>query len=269
LEEDALMFFILSKTAAFLILPSNLLFVLGLAGLALTTTRWRRVGARLAVASFILLATIGFLPLGELLTHVLESRFPPWDPTRGTPDGVVILGAEISAELSRDRTEPELEGSAARIIAMAKLARTYPNARIVYSGGDPSLFGNQLPETDFVYPLLDILGIAHKRVLLERRSRNTAENAAFTKDMVKPKPGERWLLVTSAQHMPRAIGCFRRVGFPVEAYPVGWRTGAEASVMPERRLSDGLTRFDFAAREWTGLFVYWLTGKTTEFLPAP
>ena len=73
-------------------------------------------------------------------------------------------------------------------------------------------------------PLWESFGIARDRVTLETRSRNTAENAAFTKALVKPKPGERWLLVTSALHMPRAIGCFRRVGFPVEAYPVDWTT---------------------------------------------
>jgi uncharacterized SAM-binding protein YcdF (DUF218 family) len=263
------MFFIFSKTVAFLILPSNLFVVLGLAGLALMATRWRRAGTRMVAASLVLLATIGFFPLGELFSHALESRFPPWDPTRGMPDGIVVLGAEISPRYSRDYSEPAVGGGGARIFAMAKLARSYPNARIVYSGGDPSLLGNQPPEANFVYPLLDSFGIARERVVLEARARNTAENAAFTKDLVKPKPGERWLLVTSAQHMPRAIGCFRRVGFPVEAYPVGWRTDMESSMTPAVALSSGLTRFDSAAHEWIGLFAYWLTGKTSEFLPAP
>ncbi len=136
------MFFILSKTVAFLILPSNLFVVLGLVGLCLMATRWRRAGTRLAVASLILLAMIGFFPLGELLTHALESRFPPWDPTRGTPDGIVVLGSEISPRFSRNYGEPAVSGEGARIVAMAKLARTYPNARIVYSGGDASLLGS-------------------------------------------------------------------------------------------------------------------------------
>jgi uncharacterized SAM-binding protein YcdF (DUF218 family) len=263
------MFFILSKTVAFLILPSNLLIALGLAGLVLMATRWRRMGTRMAMASLLLLAAIGFSPLGGLLTHALENRFPPWDPARGTPDGIVVLGGEISPRLSRERGEPVAAGAAGRIIAIAKLAKVYPNARIVYSGGDASLLGNQAPEANFIYPLFDSFWIARERVLLEARSRNTAENAAFTKDLVKPKPGERWLLVTSAQHMPRAIGCFRRVGFPIEAYPVGWLTGANADVTPSTIFSSGLTRFDNAVREWIGLFAYWLTGKTAEFLPAP
>jgi len=263
------MFFVLSKSVAFLLLPSNLLFALGLAGVVLMATGWRRAGARMAAASLILLAAAGFLPIGSQLTHALESRFPPWDAGRGAPDGIVVLGGAISPRLSHAFGEPVIGGDGGRIIAMAKLARAYPNARIVYSGGDASLFSNQPPEADFVYPLLDSLGVSRDRVLLEPRSRNTYENAAFTKDLVQPKPTERWLLVTSAQHMPRAIGCFRRVGFPVEAYPVDWRTAKKVDVTVAKEFAGGLVRLDSAAYEWIGLFAYWLTGKTAEFLPSP
>ena len=129
--------------------------------------------------------------------------------------------------------------------------------------------GNRLPEADFVGPLLEGLGILGDRVVLEPNSRNTAENAAFTKELVKPKPGELWLLVTSAQHMPRAVGCFRRVGFPVEAYPVGWRTGRDGYLGSPSTFGDSLARFDSATHEWVGLFAYWITGRTSEFLPSP
>ena len=101
--------------------------------------------------------------------------------------------ATVRPRLSRDFDEPVVGGDGGRILAMAKLARAYPDARIVYSGGDASLLGNQPPETDFVHRLLDSLGVPRERVMLESRSRNTAENAAFTKELVKPKPGERWL----------------------------------------------------------------------------
>src|SRR5215831_9247572 len=208
------MFFVLSKTVTLLLMPSNLLIVLGLIGLVLMATRWRRAGAVMASASIVLLAVAGFSPLGTVLGQALENRFPPWDQSRGAPDGIVVLGGEISPRLSRERGEPVFPGEGARIVAMAKLAKSYPNARIVYSGGDASLLGNESSETDFLYALLDGFGVARSRVALESRSRNTAENAAFTKELVQPKPGERWLLVTSAQHMPRAIGCFRRIGFP-------------------------------------------------------
>jgi uncharacterized SAM-binding protein YcdF (DUF218 family) len=263
------MFFILSKTVAFLALPSNLLFLLCVVGAALMATRFKRAGKRLAIASLVLLAVAGFSPIGGVLTHMLERRFPPWDPARGAPDGIVILGGAIAPRLSLDYGDTMVTSDAGRLIAIAKLARAYPNARIVYSGGDASLFANGLPEANFLYPLLDSFGVARTRVVLEPRSRNTAENAGFTKELVQPKPGERWLLVTSAQHMPRAIGCFRRIGFAVEAYPVAWHTRTRLDLMAGTYFGSGLTKLDYATHEWIGLIAYWLTGRTSELLPGP
>jgi len=263
------MFFILSKTAAFFLLPSNFLIAIGFAGLVLMFTRFKRAGQRLALACFVLLAVLGFSPLGVVLSHDLESRFPPWDASRGAPDGIVVLGGGISSALSRDYGDTMINSDGGRVIALIKLARAYPNARIVYSSGDASLRGDGPAEADYLYPLLDIVGIARERVTLEPRSRNTFENAAFTKDLVKPKPGERWLLVTSAQHMPRAIGCFRQAGFAVEAYPVAWHTRKHVRFFLSDKLGSGLARLDDATHEWIGLVAYWLSGKTSEFLPGP
>ncbi len=268
MEEEALMFFVLSKTVAFLLLPSNLLIIAGLIGLALMATRYRRAGTRIAMVSLVLLLAIGVLPVGALLANKLENRFPPWDATRGAPDGIVVLGGAIDPDTSGDRGEPALNGAAERIIAIAKLARQFPSARIVFSGGNASLFPGGRPEAEFVYPLLDSLGVPRQRVVLENGSRNTAENAIDSKAIANPKPGERWLLVTSAMHMPRAIGCFRRVGFAVEAYPVDWRTLRQPGVMLSSPVG-GLARADEAMHEWMGLLAYWITGRTSEFLPRP
>jgi uncharacterized SAM-binding protein YcdF (DUF218 family) len=263
------MFFILSKTAAHLLLPSNFLFALGLAGLVLLATRWRRAGVRLLIACFILLVLAGILPVGKVLNHTLEQRFPPWNPARGAPDGIIVLGGAINPVLSRIYGEPQISESAERLTAVPKLARAYPNARIVYSGGDASLLANKGREAEYLYPLLDSFGVPRERVLLETRARNTYENAAFTKELVKPKPGERWLLVTSAEHMPRAVGCFRRIDFPVDAYPVDWHSGRRIGLWPNSYIAGGLGSLDDAVHEWTGLLAYWLTGRISEFFPGP
>ena len=209
------------------------------------------------------------MPFGAVLKHALESRFPPWDPARGAPDGIVVLGGAISPALSRIYGDTQLNGSAERVTIIPKLARAYPNARIVFSGGDASLFSDQGREADYLYPLLDSFGVPRERVILESRARNTYENAVFTKELVKPKPGERWLLVTSAAHMPRAIGCFRRAGFAVEAYPVDWSTGRSISLMPTNSFAGGLRALDSAVHEWVGLTAYWLRGRTERIFPQP
>jgi len=261
------MFFVLSKTAGFFALPSNILIVVGLLGLLLLLMRRKRAGIVLAALSLILLAILGFSPLATLIERPLENRFPAWNASRGTPTGIVVLGGAIYPELSQDHGAPAINDAAGRLIAMAGLARQFPTARIIYSGGNASLIPGGPAEADFLGPLLDDFGIPRARVILESRSRNTAENAAFSKKMAQPKPGERWLLVTSAVHMPRAIGCFRRAGFPVEAYPVGWRTPRSGLALP-RTFTAGLRDTDEAAHEWLGLVAYWLTGRTGELFPA-
>jgi len=104
----------------------------------------------------------------------------------------------------------------------------------------------------------------------EEQSRNTIENAVLSRLIANPQPGERWILVTSAYHMPRAMAAFRAAGFPIEAYPVDWRTrGPVDALTPFKSVADGLGRTDTAVREWVGLVAYRLSGKTAELFPGP
>jgi uncharacterized SAM-binding protein YcdF (DUF218 family) len=264
------MFFVLSKVLGFFAIPSNLVISIGLVGLALLPTRFARAGRRLMGASLVVLAVIGLSPVGNALMIPLEERFPAWDTGRGAPDGIVVLGGMITPYVSAARDEVALNESAERLTVIAELARRYPEARILFSGGSGALLFDEGNEAAFAGRLLESFGIARSRILLEDRSRNTVENAEFSKAIAQPKPGERWLLVTSAFHMPRSIGVFRQAGFPVEAFPVDWRTrGPQDVVRPFATLGDGLRRTDTAMREWVGLAAYWLTGKSTELFPGP
>jgi uncharacterized SAM-binding protein YcdF (DUF218 family) len=263
------MFFILSKTLGFFGVPSNLLMAVGLVGLALLLTRFRRLASWLIVSSLVLLAFVGYSPLGRMLILPLEDRFPPWNPAQGPPDGIVVLGGAIAPGISLARGAVALNDSAERITATAELALRYPNARIIFSGGTAALFKGAL-EAPLAVKEFEALGVAHDRITAEEQSRNTIENAVFSRLIAQPKPGERWLLVTSAFHMPRAIAAFRAAGFPVEAYPVDWRTrGPIDATAPFASVIGGLGMTDIAMHEWVGLLVYRLTGQTEELFPTP
>jgi uncharacterized SAM-binding protein YcdF (DUF218 family) len=265
------LFFVLSKTLGVMALPTNLLIGLGLVGALLSATRFASAGRKIMTASIVLLAVCAFSPLGNLLLYSLESRFPPWDAARGAPDGIVVLGGPIDPDLSIAHHTPVIRSAADRIVAAAALARRYPNARIVFSGGSADLFANDAREADYAGEIFADLGIARERLIMERRSRNTYENAVFSKEIASPKQGERWLLVTSAYHMPRAVGLFRKAGFPVEPYPVDWRVGGDAAdILAFSDIAvDGLGRTDVALREWMGLVAYRLAGRTGELFPGP
>lgn len=264
------MFFILSKTAGFFALPSNVLMSIGLIGLVLLCTRFRRLASWLVVTGLVLIAFAGFSPLGNILMLPLEQRFPPWGSSRGPPDGIVVLGGAISPDVSMARGVVALNGAAERITVTAELARRYPNARIIFSGGTNSLKFDAPIEAPVAFKELEALGIAHDRITTEEQSRSMIERAVFSRLLADPKPGERWLLVTPAFHMSRAIAAFRAAGFPVEAYPVDWRSrGPIDAMQPFASFTAGLAMTDAAVHEWVGLLAYRLTGETSELFPAP
>jgi uncharacterized SAM-binding protein YcdF (DUF218 family) len=264
------LFFVFSKTLGVMLLPTNFLIGAGLLGAILLATRLARFGRKLMIAAVALLAICGFSPLGNWLLYPLEQRFPPWDAAGGAPDGIIVLGGPIDGDLSAAHGTAVVRNAPDRIIAAAALAHRYPNARMVFSGGSPNLISNDAREADYAGAILESLGVARSRLIIERRSRNTLENAEFSKALVAPHDGERWLLVTSAYHMPRSVGLFRKAGFAVEPYPVDWRVGGRDDLFAFTNLGvDGLERTDIAVREWMGLAAYRATGKIDELLPGP
>lgn len=264
------MFFAVSKILGFFALPSNLVVTLGIAGLVLTRSRLAPAGRHLAGVALVLIAILGLTPFGKALIEPLEDRFPPWDASRGIPAGIVVLGGAIDPEFAAARGTADINEAAERLAIVPELARRYPSARIIYSGGDASLLFHDGTEAQYAAALLESFGIAKSRLTLEDRSRNTVENARYSKELATPRPGDKWLLVTSAYHMPRAIGAFRKAGFEVDAYPVDYRTrGAEDLLIPFADVAAGLRRTDTAAREWVGLLAYWLSGRSSALFPAP
>jgi uncharacterized SAM-binding protein YcdF (DUF218 family) len=266
------LFFVLSKTFGVMLLPTNLLIALGVLGILLLRTRFAASGRRLMVVSILLLAICGFSPLGNLLLYPLEQRFAPWE-AKGAPDGgvdgIVILGGSVDPDLSVAHQVPIVRTAADRIIAVAALARRFPNARILFTGGSANLISNDAREADYAVEIFESLGIPKSRLIIERASRNTYENAVYSKALVTPKPGERWLLVTSAFHMPRSVGLFRKVGFAVEPYPVDWRVGGREDLLFTNLAGEGLARTDTAVREWIGLVAYRLRGRINDLFPGP
>ena len=264
------MFFVLSKTIGIALLPGNFLIGIGLLGLILLATRWARLGRTLLIASVVLVAICGLSPLGNLLLYPLEARFPRWDPAHGAPDGIVVLGGAIDADLSASHGTAVYTRAADRVIEAAALARQYPKARIIYSGGSANLIDADAREADYAAAIFERLGVARDRLTMERRSRNTRENAEFSKLLAAPKSGERWLLLTSAFHMPRSVGIFRKAGFAVEPYPVDWRTGGPGDLWTFSPFAlDGLQRTEIAVREYLGLVAYRISGSTSELFPGP
>jgi len=264
------MFFALSKTLGVFLIPSNLIMTLGGIGLGLTFSKHRQASRWLLACCVAALLICGIFPIGPLMLIPLEDRFPPWKPVMGDPAGIVVLGGGVDPELTAARGTPAMNSSGVRIVVAAELAKRYPKARLVYVGGNSKLGSTEFSEADVAERIFKNLGIRQDRLQLERKSRNTDENVRFSTQLIDPKPGERWLLVTSASHVPRAMGLFRKAGLTVDPYPVDWRTSGWSDLYNfQTDWMTGLDLIDKAAHEWLGLVAYRLTGKIDQLFPSP
>ena len=264
------MFFTVSKIVWLFAAPSNLILLALVSGAALAWFNRPRAGRAISGLGILGFIVCGPGPLGPLLTTLLEDRFQRPGADMAAPDGIIVLGGAMDEALFTARGALVLGPSGTRMTEGMALARRFPDAKFVFTGGGP-YFTAGASEAAIARRLFEAQGLPAEKFIYEDRSRNTWENAIFTRDIVKPQPGERWLLVTSATHMPRSMGIFRNVGFNVTAWPAHYLTtgGVGAALRPNFETSGGLQLVDVATKEWVGLVAYRLTGKTNALCPAP
>jgi uncharacterized SAM-binding protein YcdF (DUF218 family) len=262
------MSFVFGKLAWTVLKPSNFLAILFVLGLVLRLFGKRRTGHTLMGGVLAILLLCAVLPVGAWLISPLENRFPqPALPER--VDGIIVLGGAIEPGIATDRGTVALNANAERMVAFVALARRYPEAKLVFTGGSASLTRPDLKEADALGLFLDAIGLPRARVIVERESRNTDDNARLSKALVKPQPNDVWVMITSARHMPRSIGIFRKQGWSVIAYPVDYITKRDVGFSLGFNFAGGLAALDEAGYEWLGLAYYRLSGRTDALFPRP
>lgn len=257
--------FVLSKLLWALTAPATCLFFAVTLGWALQR-RMPRLSNWLLGGSAVFLLLLSATPIGRVALGALEDRFPQ-QKIEGPIDGIIVLGGALSPEASSAVGHPQLNDAAERLTGFIELARAHPEAKLVFSGGSGEVFRQDVREADEVPALLNGLGFDASKVTLERDSRNTWENAVLSKKLMQPRAGEAWVLITSAWHMPRSVGCFRAAGWPVIPYPVDYRT-LPRDQWPLLETLNQLDLFTLAAKEWVGLVGYHLMGRTDDWFPA-
>jgi len=260
------MSFALSKVAWALLAPGNALLAVLVVGCGLLLAGWKRAGRALILAGTAGFVVIAALPVGAWLLLPLERRFPqPELPVHA--DGIIVLGGAVNPRLSAAWGMPQANDHVERMTELPALAARYPDARIIFTGGSGSLRHPDAREAPVAAEFWRRMGLDTRRVLFEDQSRNTWENAVYSKRLASPASGETWILVTSAFHMPRSVGIFRQVGWEVLPYPVAYI--ASPSPDWDVDLAGGLEKVETAVREYIGLIAYHAMGRTSSMVPGP
>lgn len=261
------MFFTLSKILWFVVEPANLLMLMVLAGVALLWYGRAKAAKYTLTTAAALILAVTLLPLGDALLMPLEQRFPIPAELPRKVNGVILLGGAQQPLLTRDYHQPAMNGASETMTTFLALARSHPEARLVFSGGSGDIRNQGVTEADTVKMFLQQQGFDPGRVTYETKSRNTYENVTFTKRLIRPQPGERWLLVASAYGMPRAVGVFRAAGWPVIPYPCNYHVRRKLHLLPSLHFIDSFTALEMAVHEWIGLTAYYVTGKIDSLFP--
>lgn len=257
--------FVVMKIVEMLTTPLNLVLLALLASAVLLGCGRVLWGRRLVQAVVVFLVLVAVLPWSDWLLVPLENRMPQL-ALPAQVDGIVVLGGAIDPVLSAERRQPALNDAAERMTAMVQLGRLYPQARLIYSGGSGSVTRQDVKEAPVARELLESMGFDCSRAVFEDQSRNTRENAVLSYDIAHPQPGQTWLLVTSAAHMPRSLGAFRAAGWRILPYPVDYTTGASSSW--GGGIGRGLSGLSRGLHEWGGLLYYRLRGWTDSLYPS-
>lgn len=260
------LFFVLSKMTWLILRPESLglvLLAIALWGIWRGTQKVAAGAIIVLVLAYVLIAP-GFAP--KWVLDPLETQYK-LRPDLLQVDGIIVLGGGEIANLSGETGIVHLNDAGDRMTTALALANAFPEAKLLFSGGSGRAFGVKFSGGDAAARLFEQLGIARSRINIEGASRNTAENARLLAQEIAPSQEQRWVLVTSAFHMWRAMGSFCAAGWRnITPFPTDYRT-LYASWPPFWRFAYNLQLLNIGMREWVGLIAYYVTGRIERLRP--
>lgn len=260
--------FLASKVFWLLAQPLSLIFLLLILGFVFGGVGLQRLARFFSGLAATLLFLTLFTSFGAVMLQVLENRIVRSASLPADLSCIIILGGAFENEVISGRGGMEFNQAVDRFVEGLRLAQAFPTAKILVSGGDGSFSGKYQGDAETSMAFFSTFGIAPERIIRESQSRTTFENADNTRSLLESSGLSDCALITSAFHMPRSVGLFRKLGIPVMPWPVDYRTSGQLSLGPDfsqPSLNAQLTTT--AMREWTGLIAYYLSGRTHVLFP--
>lgn len=231
---------------------------LGSGFLLIQRKKW---GKRFLFISCFGFAFLSIVPIGVGIFEALEDRFPPLHHIPANTKGIILLGGNFNPQITLWRGETAYNLNAGYFIRFVELAKEYPHLQLVFTG---TPFEVETAKKEF-----KALGLDSSAILFEGESKDTKDNASKTSAYLNPKPGEVWVLLTSAYHMPRSVGLFRKAGVEVIPYPSDYHTPPYYALWIFPGLKLNLDAWQVVSREWLGMLINYLMGRSDELYPSP
>jgi uncharacterized SAM-binding protein YcdF (DUF218 family) len=262
-------FWMLSKILWTLASPQKVVLILLFAGAVFLWTTRQKLGRWLVSMSAMIFLVFTLIPVNIFLLKPLEERFSPPTELPAKISGIIVLSGSERSVITKTRGQPSISESAERLTTFVALARRYPQARLIYAGGEGSLFYRDFNTNETARALFKQLGLNLDRVMFDTGARNTFENAVNSFKLIGKQPKGDWILITSAFHMPRSVGIFRKTGWNVIPYPVDYQTSGDWDHDWKLGRLFNFLEFSRGLHEWLGLIAYRMTGKTSALFPKP
>lgn len=255
------LFFVISKLVWAVIRPETILLLVLGGGLVALHRQRIQLAKWLVGIPFVFLAALFVFPLGEIILRPLELSYPR-NPQTSDVDGIIVLGGAEDQNLSSYWRQPVTNEGAERFLSAIALAHQYPDAKVMFTGGSGKLGGSGGNANNVAQSIFLSAGVDPERLIIENRSRNTAENARFSRELLGSDDDGTWILVTSAFHMRRAVASFCAAGW---ANLVPWPTDYRSGDFFDRigwDLAGHLDALNVGVKEWVGILAYKLTGRS-------
>jgi uncharacterized SAM-binding protein YcdF (DUF218 family) len=237
------------------------LLLLMILGGGLLFIKKNSLGKRCLLISCMSLVFLGVVPSTLWIFENLENRFPKVAQIPTDAKGIILLGGSVDKMTSLGRGETAYNLTAGRFIGFVELAKKYPDLQLAFTG---TPFETEIAQKDFL-----ALGLDPARVQFEQNSKDTRDNAAKTAALLHPQPHEKWVLVTSAYHMPRSVGLFRKAGFNVIPCPMDYHAPGQYEMWFFLGLALSLEAWQASSREWLGMIINYIMGRSDDLYPGP
>lgn len=250
-------------TPVFYLLTQPLLWVLALLVLSVSCRQGHVLARALVLTAMALLVLLGWRPLPDLLVRQLEEQYHeiPLQADLREYAGMVVLGGSTETSfVATAHAQPLLNDAAERMTASVALLQRNPHLRLLYTGGGTERGEGVISEAQRARTFYDSMDLSRNKVEYEAVSRTTYENATLASLLPGVDTQQRWLLVTSAWHMPRSMATFTKAGWNVTAYPVDFRTG-HTTPWTEYSWWSALRSWQLALHERLGWLAYRATGR--------